>query len=375
MKSYIIKMAVVSLIFYPMLTDYYNGLGTRFSGKRRRIMNISGQPLSYAMNWLLAPDTPGVRYLALRDLLDYPTDHPDLVAAREAAHTRGPIAEILEHMQNSGYWAEPGPGYLPKYWSTVWSVLTLAQLGASVLEDERIARACHYLLDHALTPKGQFSISGTPSSTADCLQGNLCWALAALGCDDPRLDAAYEWMARSVTGEGIAPIEDRQAELRYYAGKCGPLFRCGANNKLPCAWGAVKVMLAFGAWPAHRRTALVDRAIQQGVEFLLNGDPAQAGYPNGWAAKPSQNWWKFGFPVFYVTDMLQNVAALVKLGYAQDPRLAPALKCIREKSDPQGRWLLEYDYAGKTWSNFGQKKRANKWVTLRAMCVLKEAQQ
>lgn len=338
-------------------------------------MNIPSQQTSQVVSWLLEPDDPGVRYLALRDLLDYPADHPDLVAACKAAHTQGPIAEILKNMHASGYWSEPGPGYLPKYWSTVWSLIMLSQLGASVLEDERVAKACQYVLDQALTAQGQFTASGASSGTADCLQGNLCWALVTLGCEDYRLATAYEWMARSVTGEGIAPINDRKADLRYYAGKCGPLFCCGANNKQSCGWGAVKVMLAFAQWPEQRRTALEQRAIQQGVEFLLNGDPAKAGYPNGWAEKPSQNWWKFGFPVFYVADMLQNVAALVKLGCANDPRLVPALTIIREKRDAQGRWLLEYDYAGKTWGDFGQKKQPNKWVTLRAMSVLKAAEQ
>ena len=46
---------------------------------------------------------------------------------------------------------------------------------------------------------------GAPSGTIDCLQGNLCWALLELGCDDPRLDGAFDWMARTVTGEGMAP--------------------------------------------------------------------------------------------------------------------------------------------------------------------------
>ena len=53
--------------------------------------------------------------------------------------------------------------------------------------------------------------------------------------------------------------------------------------------------------------------------------------------------------MFYVTDMLQIVEALVGLGYGGDPRLANALALIRDKQDAQGRWPLEYDYAGKTW--------------------------
>jgi hypothetical protein len=104
-------------------------------------------------------------------------------------------------MDRAGYWVEPGPGYNPKYRSTVWAISLLAQLGARVEEDKRIAQACHYLLEHALAEGGQFTTSGAPSGTADCLQGNLAWALLELGYDDPRLEKAFDWMARSVTGE------------------------------------------------------------------------------------------------------------------------------------------------------------------------------
>jgi|DewCreStandDraft_4_1066084.scaffolds.fasta_scaffold13579_3 hypothetical protein len=141
-------------------------------------------------------------------------------------------------MDRSGFWAKPGPGYLPKYRSTVWSIILLAQLGASIEEDKRIGQACAYVLDQALTEGGQFTASGAPSGTADCLQGNLCRALAALG-------------------------------------------------------------------------------------------------------------------------------------YSADPRLKNALALIRGKQDAQGRWPLEYDYTGKTWINFGPKGQPNKWVTLRALRVLK----
>jgi hypothetical protein len=328
---------------------------------------LNGDPLP----WLLEPASPGVRYLALRDLLDCPADDPELAAACQAAHTEGPIAQVLAAMDPAGYWVEPGPGYAPKYRGTVWSLISLAQMGARADLDPRIGRACAYLLDQALTTDGQFTMRGTPSTTIDCLQGNLCWALPTLGCDDARLEGAFEWMARTTTGESLAPASDRSAPRRYYAGKCGPLFACGANNKLGCAWGAVKVLLAFGQLPAERRTPLLERAIEQGVAWLLEIDPATAAYPTGYSDKPSGNWWKLGFPVFYITDLLQLVESLVALGHGRDPRLANALALIRDKQDAQGRWPLEYDYAGKTWIDVGKKRRPNKWVTLRALRVLK----
>ncbi len=330
---------------------------------------INGDPLS----WLLEKTDPGVRYLAMRRLEGRHGNDPELLVARSSAHRDGPIASILDEMNPEGYWVKPGPGYSQKYRSSVWALILLAQLGADTRVDPRIEKGAIYLLEHALTPMGQLSTSGAPSETIDCLQGNLCWALATLGITDPRLEIAYDWLARSVTGEGIAPANEKHAPLRYYAYKCGPNFACGANNKLPCAWGAAKVMLALAVCPPGYRTPLVERAIAAGADFLLSVDPATGAYPVGTGGKPSRNWWKFGFPVFYVTDILQVVEALAASGYGGDPRLASAKQLILSKQDTDGRWLLEYDYAGKTYGDFGAKQRASKWVTLRALGALMQS--
>ena len=239
------------------------------------------------LEWLLEPNDAGVQYLAMRDLIE--TNANELRIARQRAHNGGPIAQVLSKMEKEGYWEQPGAGYYPKYTGTVWSVILLAQLGASTEVDSRIATACSYLLEHTLTEYGHFTVNGLPSGTADCLQGNLCASLLDLGFEDPRLDKAFEWMARSVTGEGVSPMEDKKAPVRYYAGKCGPTFACGSNNKLPCAWGAVKVMLAFAKLPEEKRTPLIENAIKVGIDFLFSTDPARADYPCGYANKPSGN--------------------------------------------------------------------------------------
>lgn len=335
-------------------------------------MSWKNQLRKDSLPWLLEPANPGVRYLALRDLLDLDPGARELKSARKTAHKEGPIAVVLSHMEQEGYWVKPGPGYNPKYRSTVWSMILLAQLGASASEDLRLAQACKYLLDH-MAEGGQFTstTSGAPSGTIDCLQGNLLWSLMELGYEDSRMDKAYEWMARTVTGEGIAPMEEKEAPVRYYAYKCGPAFACGVNNKLPCAWGGVKVMMAFGKLPTGQRTPLIKRAIQQGTEFFFSIDPATAQFPTRAAEKPSRNWWKFGFPIFYVTDLLQLAEAVIGTGYGNDSRLSNTLSIIHDKQDNEGRWPLEYDYTGKTWIDFGKKKQPNKWVTLRALRVLK----
>ena len=336
-------------------------------------MSWKNQLRSDSLPWLLESENPGVRYLAMRDLLDLSPDDKKLKSARTLAHKEGPIAHVLSKMDDEGFWMRPGTGYGPKYKSTAWALILLAQLGASVKEDKRIRLACKYYLDHALSPGGQISCmtNNSPSGTIDCLQGNMLWSLMELGYEDSRMDAAYEWMARTLTGEGVAPIKDKNAPVHYFAGKCGPTFACGANNKLPCAWGGVKVLLALSKLPVEERNELIERAIRHGVEFFFNVDPSTANYPNGWAEKPSGNWWKFGFPVFYVADILQIAEALVALGFGTDKRLKNTMELIRSKQDEQGRWPLEYNYDGKTWMRFGKMKQPNEWVTLRALKVLK----
>lgn len=329
---------------------------------------------AFIRTWLLEESDAEVRYLTLRDLQDLPADDSVLLRAKEAAHQHGLIAHILSHMDKTGFWIKPGAGYYPKYTGSVWSLIMLAQLGADLHMDERIARACNYLLDYSLTEDGQFTMNGAPSSTIDCLQGNLCAALLDLGCNDPRLEGAFAWMARTTTGQGLASKEERAAPLRYYAYQCGPGFACGANWGLPCAWGAVKIMLAFSKLPQEQYSPLVEQAIQCGVDFLFSVDPAGAQYPCEAGKLPSGNWWRFGFPLFYVTDLLQVVEVLVALGYGHDARLANAVQLIRGKQTAQGNWLLEYSYAGKTWVEIGEKKQPNPWVTLRALRVLKRLQ-
>ncbi len=74
-----------------------------------------GEPVKkQVMDWLLEPEEPGARYLALRDICRAGEEDQELRSARLAAHRDGPITAILDHMSDEGYWVEPGPGYNPK---------------------------------------------------------------------------------------------------------------------------------------------------------------------------------------------------------------------------------------------------------------------
>jgi hypothetical protein len=317
------------------------------------------------LRWLLEtdPENPAVRYFALRDLLGRAEQEAQVRRARRAIMESGPVPAILVAQDEAGYWVKPGSGYSPKYLGTVWQIIFLAELGADPA-DERVRRGCEYLLEHNVAANGAFSCyrPPTPRGALHCLNGNLLEALIKLGFgDDPRLQAALEWQVRAITGDG---------EVEYYqSGTAGPGFACGVNLGQPCGWGAIKALKALRALPDDLRSANVQRAIDVGVEFLLGRDPALADYP--YTERVSSTWFRLGFPLSYWSDVLENTSVLVELGYGGDERLAGAIQFIKEKADKHGRWKLENSLNGKMWVDIEKRGKPSKWVTLRALRVLK----
>ncbi len=325
------------------------------------------------LDWLLTPDdqNPGVRYFALRDLLNRPPDAPDCTAAQAEVMRTGPIPAILDAQYPAGYWVKPGPGYSPKYRATVWQVMFLAQLGAEgqAQRDERIRRAVDYVLDQHQTEDGLISYNGRPAGAIHCLWGNLTRAILDLEgstyTPDERMKRSIEQLARSVTGDEYASY--RRSGIR------GPGFRCAANDGLPCAWGAIRVLWALNralpAWKAADDDAtLIESAIEVCVHFLLQYDVRKADYP--YRERISSSWFKFGYPLGYVTDVLLNLEVLLAAGEAGNPRLQAAMDWVCSKQDAQGHWWMEYSYNGKMWCDVEKKGAPSKWVTLRAMRVL-----
>ena len=331
---------------------------------------LNGDPVP----WLLEQDrvNPGIRLFALKELSGVPDGEPAVRIAQEEVMASGPVPIILENQHPDGYWVKPG--YLPKYRGTMWSIIFLAQLGADG-RDPRIRKACEHLFDYSTAIHGGLSMDGRNSGLIHCLQGNLCAALIDLGyLGDERLVRALDWLARSITGEGIAPNTEKSAPVHYLrSGNSAPGFECSANGHNPCAWGGIKAMLALSKVAEEDRTPAMERAVETGIAFLLGRDPAQADYPMGYSSKPNRSWFKFGYPIGYVTDVLQNLEVLTALGYGRDPRLQHGLDMVLGKQDGQGRWTMGYTYNGKTWVDVEVKGEPSKWVTLRALRVLTRA--
>ncbi|HEX7587072.1 MAG TPA: nitrogen fixation protein NifH, partial [Anaerolineae bacterium] len=249
-----------------------------------------------------------------------------------------------------------------KYTAADWQILFLAEFGAAGAQ-RQIQRACEYLLVHARATHGGFSAyaGAVPSGAIHCLNGNLIWAFVSLGRDDDeRLCAALEWLAGAITGDDFDGFNSVVP---------GPGFKCGVNMKQPCAWGAVKALRALAVLPPKWKTPRVKKATKMAAEFLLSRDLAKADYP--FTTRVSGEWFKFGFPLSYTSDILEALLALTEAGYGGDPRLKNAAALLLSKQDAQGRWSMKHSLNGKMWVDVEEKGKPSKWVTLRALRVLK----
>ncbi len=301
-------------------------------------------------DWLLEEDNPSVRYYALRSLMELPDDDRQVVAAKQAIMQSGPVPVILAAQNDEGYWVKPGSGYSPKYTGSVWQIMFLARFAVDG-SDERVARGCEYVLNHSMASNGGFSPYATPipSTTIDCLNGNLIHAFYRLGWGhDERVQSAVTQLCRRIARKH---------------------FECTANAKLPCAWGAAKALLGLSAVPRAERSDEVKAAIEEGADFLLSRDLAVADYPC-WE-RVSTVWQKFGFPLGYTSNVLEALGALSELGYGARPALHNAIKLVLSKQDWQGRWKMETSLNGKMWINIEARGQPSKWVTLQAVQTLK----
>ena len=357
---------------------------------------LKGNPIP----WLLENDRsqPGIRYFTLRDILGRDENDKEVKAAKAAIMASGPVPVILAAQQPEGYW-----GKTPRFTGTVPAIVFMAQLGADGA-DPRIRAGCEILLSRFIdsngAPLGHLSLKGTPSGSFDCGAGIMGAALIDFGwLDDQRLQTAMEWLAQTITGEGAADASNRDTNKRHDKSRnSSPPFACSSRNaNLPCAWGAIKAMIALNKVPPAQRTRNMHEAIKRGVDFLLSHDPAVADYPFGKGNRPSSNWFKFRYPLGTSADVLQNLEVLAALGQAQNPKLANALDLVISKQNQQGRWLLERTYkeladtqekkvfywyhnslklyiTSKELADIQEKKgQPSKWVTLRALRVLKAA--
>lgn len=314
--------------------------------------------------WLLEEDNPSVRYSALKDIQGLGEDAPEVHDAHRAIMESTLVKTILQAQNPEGYWENEDDLYLPKYTATTNQMLILAEVGAQripAIENaiEHIYRfqrnSGHFLTKLPKTEKGRHSVV----KDGCCYDGNILFYLIHFGyLDDPRtkklLRFTYDYYDKENTGW-----------------KCRA-FPIDPSKVYPinCFMGRTKLLKVFSMIPEDMRDPEMKEIIELEVEEILeNRVYRYLRNPDG-SRKDKAGWKKFGFPLFYQADILEIMGSLTRLG-VKDERMQDAVDVILKAQQPDGKWLLKNTYNGKMWTDIEEKHKPSKWVTLRAMRVLK----
>lgn len=135
--------------------------------------------------------------------------------------------------------------------------------------------------------------------------------------------------------------------------------------------------------------AEINDQIKEQCEYLLNNSQEilEGGFSQNHAAKTGGGrisevipcltgnmvWGliRFGFPLMYQTDVLEILDILTELGI-KDPRMDEAIDLVISCQDEMGRWRIRNTYNNdRLLIPFGKNGEQSKWLTLRAMRILK----
>ena len=264
----------------------------------------------HAIDWLLEDDQPSVRYLALTTLQERPAEDSEEEEAKRAIVSRGWAAEILGNQQAGAWWVGKESLYRPKYVSTNWMLLILADLGLTKSEP-RIARASELWIKRFSKSDGGFASDHSKASHV-CTTGNTARALVMFGyADHPKVRSAFRWMVENEAEKGG--------------------WSCFGSGRNLDSW---EPMSAFAALPRQKWSKSVKLAVERGAQFFLEREMhKQRGH--------YEPWYRFHYPVHYYYDLLVGLDFMTSLGYGDDKRLAHAVEVLKKKRRPDGRWNLD----------------------------------
>ena len=275
------------------------------------------------------------------------------------------IEKILSKQKAGGYWGEPGNFYVyTKYKGTVWTVILLAELGASA-EDQRIRDACEFLLIWSQhRESGGFAFHGAAETGGEadtiipCLTGNMVYSLIRLGrFEDPRVQKGIEWITRYLRFD--------DAECKSPRGFPYQSEHCWGRHT--CMNGVVTALRALTEIPAQHRSPQVRDTILQAVEFILIHRLFLRSHDSSQVANPY--WLKLGWPRMANIDILEMLSILQKLG-VQEERMVPALEKLVAMRGGDGFWLNQNAKEGRMQVRVEREGEPSPHITQMAISVL-----
>jgi hypothetical protein len=315
------------------------------------------------LQWLLEEDQPVVRSATLVDLLGRKETNAEVRSTRSRIARVGWAYDQLRAQGAKGYWERHEPKnlkewidflYYPKYLSTNWRALVLADFGLDA-SDRRIKRIADLIFEFKLRLSSPFNFFYEEA----CVVGNTARMMTRFGyADDFRVRKLYDWL-----------LEDQRKDGGW-----------NCSHGTPGTLDVWEPLAAFASLPRSRRSQEMESAISKGAEFYLK----RRLFHEGPRYAP---WLRLHYPNHYYYDILVGLDVLTQLGFAGDRRLRPALKLLEEKRQRDGTWHMDRLHPDVSGPQAGQYRkgvtplrieepgRPSKWITLKALRVLKRVKE
>ena len=344
-------------------------------------MRIPDDVPATTLDWLAEPENPAVAVLARRELLGE-TDDARSSALWARRNEYAPVAAILDAMRDDGSWDVPSQDYR-KYRGSLWQIHLLGELHADG-EDSRLRPGLDYARSRQLDDGSWSASNARAVGSIPCLTANVGRALARLaGADDPHVLAALGYCVDLHRELGfIGCAGGREYQLNGYCHMLTPklllflaevphsLWPPGADALRDECIAMIRDKQVLRSLPVESREFgeriwSTPTAERTGVreEFLAHHPDLH--YKN----KPG--WMRFGYPLSYNSDALEVLCALAAHGEPRRPEYEPALALVEAAADDQWRWTLRTTLNGKMFADVEEKGRPSRWLTLRALGVLK----
>lgn len=294
--------------------------------------------------WLLEGDA-AVQFQVYRDLLD--TIRPEL---QTRIPLQGDASTILIARMANGHWGEGF--YQPKWTSSHYSLLELRDMQVS--GDHPACRETVDLIVGCKSADGGVNPTGSIGLADVCINGMFLAYASHFYAAADKLQSVIDFVLSQQMPDGG--------------------FNCHSNRKGSCVSSVhttASVIDGFASYLSNGysyRRHEVAHAMSQATETLLSRNL----YQRRASGEPIKEvFTRLHHPARWHFDVLRGLEVLIAAGVDSDLRTTDALGIILQRRRPDGRWSAAAQYSGQTHLRYPSGREPNRWVTLRALRVLR----
>ena len=310
-----------------------------------------------AISWLLGSD-PAIRWQVLRDIVGAP-EH-EWRTERAKVETEGFGARLLSLQDADGQWAGGAfvpAGFTKREWEEEGQPHTATFDALTMLREFGLDPSCERM-------RKSVALIGANSRWDHA--GQPYWEGEVEECINGRTVADGAYFGVDVSTIVVRLLRDRQIDGGWNCERCNGSVRTSFATTINVLEGLLAFEQATGG------TTQTQNARRTAEEYLLQRHLYRR---LSTGAPANEDFLRFIHPNSWRYDILRSLdyfrAAAQATDVTPDPRLEPAIACVRSRRLPDGRWPLDIRPRGRQWFELdegpGQPSRR---ITLRALRVL-----